>query len=67
MTVIMFFQILKKQRTMKIVEGIFNYSNDKIFEHNDIIQAMKREPHDASLGHPGLLVASRLMTFINKK
>tara|TARA_B100001989_G_scaffold234380_1_gene194923 strand:- start:134 stop:1222 length:1089 start_codon:yes stop_codon:yes gene_type:complete len=35
-------------------EGIFNYPNDKIFEHNDIIQAMKRELHDASLGHLGL-------------
>jgi len=35
-------------------EGVYNYPNDTLFKDKEIIQAMKRELHDASLGHLGL-------------
>lgn len=35
-------------------EGVYNYPENKLFKKEDIISAMKRELHDASLGHLGL-------------
>jgi len=34
--------------------GVYNYPNDKIFNNEEILYAMKRELHDSSLGHLGL-------------
>jgi glycosyltransferase involved in cell wall biosynthesis len=34
--------------------GVYNYLNDTLFKNIDIVKAMKRELHDASLGHLGL-------------
>ena len=35
-------------------DGVYNYPNDTLFKDKEIIQAMKRELNDASLGHLGL-------------
>ena len=34
--------------------GVYNYEKDKSFRNKEIVEAMKRELHDASLGHLGL-------------
>ena len=34
--------------------GVYNYPEDRIFKNDDILDAMRRELHDASLGHLGL-------------
>ena len=34
--------------------GVYNYPVDKIFNNEEILHAMKKELHDASLGHLGL-------------
>lgn len=35
-------------------KNVYNYPNDTLFKNEEIIKAMKRELHDASLGHLGL-------------
>ena len=35
-------------------DGKYNYPSDMVFNNNELIQAMRRELHDPSLGHLGL-------------
>jgi len=43
------FEDFKNQRN-----GVYNYTNDTLFKNKEIIEAMKKELHDTSLGHLGL-------------
>ena len=43
------FEDFKNQRN-----GVYNYTNDTLFKDKEIIEAMKRELHEVSLGHLGL-------------